>query len=356
MAVTRETLRLLDGMRISIGAHVDDVTRNLVGAWARAWDVLAASWSQAINDVLAQIEEGGGWPDQGTIERLDRVQRALAATRAHVLDLGDLAGVTVVQVLPTVAGQALGWHRALIDSQLPTPAQTRGITSAVSVVFNRVDPHAIDAIVRRSTQDIASYMRPLSSLAEESMRRRLVEGVAVGANPRAAAARMLRDVQGEFTGGLTRALNIARTEMLDVSRAATMAADKANPDLITGWIWMSALDERTCPSCWSMHGSEHKADEQGPDDHQSGRCTRASITKSWADLGFNIPEPPPLIPDAEAKFWSLPPAKQEQIMGPGRLAALKAGAPWESLTVKRSATQWRDSQAVRPVRDLLPAR
>lgn len=353
MAVTRRTLQLLDGMRIQIGAQVDDVTRTLVGAWARAWDVLAASWRQAIEDVLAEVENGQ-WPTQTVIDRLDRAQRALTATRTQVLALSDLAGVTVVQILPTMASQAVEWHRLLVDSQLPTPEQA--LHASVHVVFNRVDPQAINAIVERTTQDITSYLRPLSAQADEQLRRSLIQGVALGENPRASAASLLRNLEGDFNGGLTRALNIARTEMLDANRAASMAADKANTGLVTGWYWDAVLDERTCASCWSQHGSFHKADEQGPNDHQSGRCARVPATQSWADLGFDIPEPAPILVDAEATFWALPENKQLAIMGRQRLDLLKSGdVKWEALSVKRSSAGWRDSQAVRPVRDLLRA-
>jgi hypothetical protein len=353
VAVTRETLRLLDGMRVSVGAHVDDVTRTLVSAWARSWDVLAAAWQQAIEDVIAEVEDGR-WPSQTQIDRLDRAQRALGVTRTQVLQLGDLAGVTVIQLLPTITSQALVWQRALVESQLPTPAQLQGITSTVSVEFNRVDPHAIDAIVRRTTQDITSELATLSPDAEEAMRRRLIEGIALGDNPRAAAARMLRDVEGQFNGGLARALNVARTEMLDAHRNAGRAADLANPKLVTGWTWGAVLDTRTCPSCWSKHGEHHPADEPGPYDHQSGRCARIPDTESWSSLGFDIPEPASLLPDAESTFYALPESKQLQIMGPARLEALTSGkAQWGELSVRRTSAGWRDSHAVRPVRDLL---
>lgn len=351
MAVTRETVRLVDGLRISIGRNVDDVTRSLVAAWSRAWDVIAVAWQQAVDDAVAASTDGR-WPDRGTLERLDRAQRAFDATREQVLALADHAGVTVVQVLPGLAASVVDWHKEVIASQLP-PAGTT--STGVGIAFNRVDPRALDEIVRRTTNDIASYMKPLSDEAEASMKRSLISGVALGDNPAVAASRMVRDLQGDFNGGLSRALNIARTEMLDVGRMAAKAADLANPQLVTGWYWWADLDERTCASCWGLHGSFHPADENGPDDHQSGRCTRVPATPSWADLGFgDIAEPEPLIADAEATFYALPDSKQLQIMGPQRLELLKSGdVKWSDLAVKRESDAWRDSFAPRPVKSLL---
>src|SRR3546814_11471968 len=67
-------------------------------------------------------------------------------------------------------------------------------------------------------------------------------------------------------------------------------------------IWVAQLDRRTCPSCWSQHGSKHALDEPGPLDHQQGRCARLPVTRSWRDLGFDIDDPPSVVPDAETTF------------------------------------------------------
>lgn len=352
MAVNRETLRLLDGMRIALNAHVDDATRSLVTAWARTWDELTFAWHQAVADSITAVEDGR-WPTAGEIDRLGRVTRALAATRAGVDRLTSFTGVTVMQLVPTVVTDAETWEREMIASQFP-PA---GLTGSLSLTFNRVDARALDAIVNRTAREIASYTAPLSAEAEESMRAALVRGVAIGENPSVAAANMLDRVEGEFNGGLARALNIARTEMIDAHRLSAQQADMANPHVVTGWYWSAVLDERTCPSCWSQNGSLHPADEFGPDDHQSGRCARVPVTVSWADLGFTgIDEPASLITDAETTFNGLPDATQLRIMGPARLDALKSGrASWSDLSVKRESPGWRDSWAVRPVKDLVPA-
>lgn len=349
MAVTRETHQLVRSMRVRLARHVDDTTRSLVAAWIRAWDVVAQAWGSAAEEAVAASVDGR-WPSRTVLDRLDRAQRALDATRAQLLSLSELTGVTVVQLLPTLAAEAIDWHQQVVASQLPSG---EGISTGLSVAFNRVDPRALSAIVERTTGDVASYLQPLSADAEAAMKRALIRGVAIGDNPAVAAREMVRNLEGEFNGGLARALNIARTEMLDANRLATRAADLANPDLVTGWYWWAALDERTCPSCWVQHGSLHPADEQGPDDHQSGRCTRLTATRSWADLGFDIPEPAPIMADAQETFWSMPERKQLAVMGQARLDALRSGAvQWSDLTVKRSAEAWRDSWAVRPVKDL----
>jgi hypothetical protein len=188
------------------------------------------------------------------------------------------------------------------------------------------------------------------------MTRSLLTGVAAGDNPRAIAQAMVRRVEGGFTGGLTRALVISRSEVIDASRAAAREAHMANSDVLRGWTWHCACDRRSCPSCWAKHGNEYKLTDPGPLDHQQGRCSRTPLTKSWADLGFTVKEPPSVMPDAMATFRAMPKADQLAVMGPARLAALDSGkASWADLAQRRKTTGWRDSYGVRPVKDLLAA-
>jgi hypothetical protein len=76
-------------------------------------------------------------------------------------------------------------------------------------------------------------------------------------------------------------------------------------------------------------------------------------TKTWKELGFNIPEPADTFPDSRAWFDNLTDDTQRAIMGPERLQLLQSGAVgWDDLTVKRSTDGWRDSMHVTPVKDL----
>lgn len=108
-----------------------------------------------------------------------------------------------------------------------------------------------------------------------------------------------------------------------------------------------------CPSCWSMHGTVHPADQPGPWDHPQGRCARVPKTRTWRELGFDIDEPDDTIVNARARFFSLPDVDQRTIMGPGRLALLKSGrVDWSDIPMLRPSTGWRPSYAPRTVGDL----
>lgn len=342
MAVNRETLRLANGLRVAILATLDATDAEILRAWGNAWDELAREWDAAIADLVAASKDGR-WPSAAKIHRAKRAQAALEATREALTELAKQLPITVAEALPKTTREAADWQRRLAASQLPAAAKD----------LATVDPQALAAIVKRSTEQVTALSRPLSVQAEAAMRAALIKGVAVGDNPRTVGADMLRRVQGGFDGGRTRATMIARTEMLDAHRAASLAQNKANADVLNGWEWLSALDKRTCPACWAQHGTFHKLDERGPDGHQQCRCSRLPATQSWKSLGFNIEEPPSLMPSAQDVFSSMSREDQLAVMGKTRLDLLDSGQiDWSDLAMKRTTKGWRDSWVPTPISDL----
>lgn len=339
MAVNSHTLRISDQLRIRLDAQVNEAVRELVFAWARAWREVSPVWEAAIADLIATSKDGQ-WPTPRQVARADAARRALEAITREIVELANLTGVTVVTSAREVTEEAAEWQARLIASQYPFSEQSYDLVAQLS----RVDPVAISAIVERTTGQIEALTSPLARDAREAMRQALVRGVAIGESPRAAAARMMALSQQRFNGGLTRALTIARTEILDAHRSAAAAHHFDHDDVLTGWTWTAKLDARTCPSCWSMHGRSFALIDPGPFDHQCGRCVRMPLTRSWKALGFDIEEPPSLLPNAKAVFDQMSREDQLRVMGSVRLQALDSGAlSWRQIAVKRQTPGWRDS-------------
>jgi SPP1 gp7 family putative phage head morphogenesis protein len=346
MAVTAETLRIVDRLRRDLTVMTDAQTLALTRAWVEAWDVLAPEFQAAVVELMAGAVDGK--ISRAAVARNLRMRDALRTARTMLDELASLMQVTVSNDVGQAVLDALDGHAALIGSQLPPNAASAGVS------FTRMSPDALAAIVERTTKRIHSDTKPFPADVERIMKRQLVRGIAVGENPRATARRIMKETEGRFNGGLTRALTIARTETLDAHRAATKASEKANKTILEEWEWHAALNARTCPSCWAKHGTRHPLDEDGPNDHQNGRCARVTVTKSWKDLGFDIEEPPSLTKDAETVFNDLTPATQRDIMGAQRLELLQSGkVSWADLSTVKQTNGWRDSHTVTPLKDLL---
>ena len=343
MPVGPDTIRLVDGLRVTVLSQLDATDAAIVEAWGRAWNEIVNEWEHAVDALIAR-STGGEWPPQSVVLREQRARNALKATREALLGLAESLPVTVADVLPGHLAEQLDAHAAIITSQLPKRAGT---------VVQHLDTSQLTAIVERTAGQVTSLAWPMAARTEAAMKAALVRGVAVGDNPRAVARDMLARVGGAFEGGTARALVIARTEIISAHREAAFRQHKANSDTLRGWVWWSALDRRTCPSCFAKHGTEHTLDERGPDDHQQGRCTRIPLTKSWRDLGFNTPEPADLTPNAEDVFNRMAPEDQLAIMGRKRLDLLHSGSvSWGDLASKRTTAGWRDSWAPTSVSDL----
>ena len=347
MAVTAETLKVLDEMRKRMATMTTAQTVALTRAWVEAWDVLAPELNLAILELLAAAKNGR--VPASVVARNIRLRDTIRQARAM---LDELANTTKVQVTTDV-GQAmldaLDHHEALIRSQLPPGQAGAGIS------FTRVSPEAVAAMVERSTQSIHKFTQPLPADVERMMKQQLIRGITVGDNPRRTAGRIIKGAEGNFNGGLTRALNIARTETLDAHRAATQASEKTNTAILEEWEWHAALSGRTCPSCLAMHGTRHPITDPGPLDHPSGRCARVTVTKSWKDLGFDIEEPESLTKNAEDWYAGLTPDSQVAIMGKTRAELLANGdIAWADLATRQENPGWRPSYNATAVKDLRP--
>lgn len=349
MAVTRRTLRLLHDLRAAVGRHADNAVRDLTAAWVKAWSQLDRAWQAAIADLIAWAQANGRWPTPVELSRNRRLQRALDLTGRKLASLGDRTTTVVSAGASAAVTVTAASESAIIASQLPAAMQAQMAAQAAANML----PSALDVITARVEQAITAQTRPLSADAQAAIRRELIRGVELGSNPKDAARQMLARVNGAFEGGLTRAVNIARTEMLDAYRTTSRYAHDVNADVLGGWIWLATLQRNTCPACWAMHGTTHPLSEPGPLDHQQGRCARAPKTKTWRELGINLDEPADLTPDARAVFADLSDADQVAVMGAGRLALLKSGdVGWDDLAAQRDNPGWRTSYAPRPLRDL----
>lgn len=340
MAYSLESVSVLARLRQQLEHLADEHTRAQVARWARAWDDLAPELLAALEHVTADGEK----ITRAKLIRARRLTNALELIESRLAGLVDSSAADAIADLSGFVDAAGNATDALISSQLPPGQSVNG--------WARVDADQVDAIVARTAEQITKLSYPLASEATAAMKRELVRGMLTGANPRETARRMVvrTGAAGKaFNGGLTRALTIARTEQMDAHRAAAQVAEAENVDTLAGWTWVCAVSTRTCPACWSMHGSGHALTEPGPLGHQNCRCARVPRTKSWRELGFDIDEPKSILSSREDAFARLTPDEQAEVLGPRRFAAWRDGRyPMDDWSVRRDNPGWRPSYGVSP--------
>ncbi len=180
----------------------------------------------------------------------------------------------------------------------------------------------------------------------------LLSGVARGANPRVIA----REVARVGAGGLNRALRISRTEVIRAHREATRRTFQTNDDVLEGWRWHSALDKRTCPSCFALHGSLHRSDAR-LDSHPACRCVMIPAVLPWSDLGFpGVADRRPRVRGGTELFLERGEAFQRSVLGTDvAFQAFKSGEVMlVDFVARRADPRWgsmRYARSLRAVRE-----
>lgn len=265
-------------------------------AWLRIQEDLARLEAEYAAAKLAGLDPGWTWIYEFNRANTFRVQVEAELTRFSAFAENSIN--TEKRELLSIAGEQA---KALVERAAGT-----------TVFWDGIDTNALEALVGLTQTDspVHSLLLSISAEGAEAAEAALVQNMLQGNNPRL-VAQELRKVLGTV---LSRALTIARTETLRAHRVATRANYQANKDLVSGWIWHSSADRRTCACCWAMHGTQHGLDET-LDGHPNCRCAMVPILYS---ISFEVTLGSQL-------FDKLKPVEQIGILGPSKFAAWKDG-------------------------------
>ncbi len=326
-AVERFRGELLRGER----AVASDIIRAYGQAWQRlrveietltrryyetqdAGEEVRPSWlfqKRRLDSLLAQVET----------ELSVVMQSAEASVRAQQLEVVTAAGRHVEELARLGAGR-------------------RG--AAVTVNWNRLPVEALSSLVGFSADGspLGELLGKLPGEAGQAVRRGLIEGLALGQNPRQIA----RNIRGDLGGNLARALTISRTEVLRSYRESTHQNYLANSEVLDGWIWLAAKQARTCIACLMLDGTIHPLSERLVD-HPNGRCVPCPIVK-----GAELPRR-----QTGAQWLEKQPEDvQRRVLGDASYEAWKAGAvDLADFVGRKTSREWGTTRYARSLSDIL---
>lgn len=247
---------LLRNERVAASAMV----REYGAVWQRVKVQLDALAKQ-----IDDARKAGEQIEPSWLFRRNRLQSLLAQVEQEIARFADYAEPALREQQRQAIEAAQRHAEQLVLMQLPE----------VTMSWSRLPGEAVtDLIGFTEAGPLRELLDKLGPQTSEGFRRALIESVAVGHNPRETARR----VRKEFSIGLARALRISRTEQLRSYREATRRNYEANSDIIEGWIWLAAKQDRTCPMCLAMDGTFHKLNER-LNDHPNGRCAMVPVVK-----------------------------------------------------------------------------
>ena len=181
MTVNRRTLAELLAQQKTLDAIQDDQQRTLAARWAKTWDRLESELRTRTLEIVQLGDDVG----------VDAIVRHIKASRALSDVTGQLTSLLATsQAMSRSNAQAMiaraaSDQQALIATQLPP-----GFTLSLM----RHDPGQLEAIVKRTLDQITVRHYYLNQRATESMKQALANAVAIGDNPVTAAEHMVKAV------------------------------------------------------------------------------------------------------------------------------------------------------------------
>ena len=290
----------------------------MVDTYGHAWQRL----KYQLDALTAQIEEAkaaGVDVSPSWLFQQERYKALLAQTEQEIAQFARFADSSIKQQQQEAIAAAQENAKQLTLLGLgDSPEAARLLTS-----WNRLPVESLQSLVGTLADGspLSSLLSQLGPAAAAGAKKALTNGVALGMNPRAIARELRQDAGLQ----LTRALTIARTEVLRSYRQASLDSYQANDDVVEGWIWTASLSGRTCAMCLAMHGTRHSLEEVFGS-HPNCRCCPVPITKSWEALGLpEVGDLPDDVVSGEAWFESQDAQTQQQILGPAKYAAYSSG-------------------------------
>lgn len=206
----------------------------------------------------------------------------------------------------------------------------------------QLNPAAVENVVSlaRAGQPLGELMSLAYGNAADGMVTELVQGIALGRNPRD-TARLMR------TDGLSRGYSHTELVARDMhNRSYRMASQEQyrQSGVVSRFIRLAAKAENTCLACLALDGEIYDVEEL-MEVHPQDRCTMVP----WVD---GIPRVQ--FQTGAQWFAGLPADQQRAMMGPTRHDAWQAGDfQFSQMATRRDNDTWGPSAVVTPLRDLL---
>lgn len=173
--------------------------------------------------------------------------------------------------------------------------------------------------------------RAFHSKVRQELRISLNDGLEHGHSTRRIVEAMKAKLPEGYVKAEREMTTLARTYIQAANVGAQELCYKANEDVIKGYRRVGALDNRTCLTCAILDGKKYYGAQKRPKlpQHPRCRCIYLPITKSFEELGLDIPEF-----EEEARHWAI---REDGSIGTGGKKVIKHG------TIKGTYRDWYES-------------
>lgn len=326
-------IQVMKEFKRALLAYEEAQVARMVRAWMTVDRALARD-IEALAEEIARLRSAGEVVTEARLYRLSRYQSLVAQIQAEIARYERAAEHLILEAQEDLARMGIRHAQGAIRAMY----QTFG----VHVAFNRLPVRAVEYLVGLTADGGPLFgllqQRALAPAAVEGLTNTLIEAVTRGWNPR----RTARAMQDGLTGGLQKALVIARDQQLRVYR---MASDQQYREsgVVSAKRRVAAKDGRTCLACLAMDGELIPVGMEMYD-HTQGRCTAIPVVEGLPPLSWQYgPE----------WFAGLPAERQREMMGAKRYEMWRDGAfDFRDLATPTYDPVWGRGLAVTPLSQL----
>lgn len=277
---------------------------------------------------IAELAAAGQTITPAKLAQMARYQDLLVQVRAEVARYAGQAAQTIAAEQAALAQLAL------------TQAQ-RALLAQIGLTFSLLPTAAVEAMIGLTAAGSPLYDVLLATWpdAVDALTKSLVNGTALGWNPRK-TARAMRDGVDK---ALERMLTIARSEQLRVYRHATLEGYRQS-GAVRGYKRICAKQERTCIACLVEDGRFYELANEFSD-HVNGRCAAVPCVRNRND---------PQWETGRTWFEGLDDEAQQRIMGRETWEHWRDGDfDLDDMVVRTEHDVWGPGLQVRSPEDLL---
>jgi SPP1 gp7 family putative phage head morphogenesis protein len=183
------------------------------------------------------------------------------------LNLADLAGQTIPATQQIAIDQALARAQALAVAQAPTLQDA----ARIAVDWTALNRDAVADLVGTMSDGspLDEWFKQFVPDSVQVVRDTLLDGVARGIN----AEDLGRALADATDLPLQRAMTVSRTETMRAYRSASIRSYQANDDVLDGWTWSAAHDDKTCNACLAKSGDDFPLTTSFMPTHPRCRCS-----------------------------------------------------------------------------------
>lgn len=287
MPITPKVMEYADQFRQQLLANERKAASAMVRYYGAGWRRVNDETVKVVRQLQAKMDAGEELTDYD-LRKYEGLVSLRNQIESELTKFSEFAGNTIKQQQSEAIISAYLHSEELIKVSLPVLTSSDGGDYPVALSFYKMPNEAVEALVGFLADGsplntlIGGYMGETANGFMDT----LVTGLIAGDGPRKTA----RDLRAAYGMGLTKALQISRTETMRAYRTAAHYQYEQNSDILKGWRRNAAKNERTCMTCIALDGKFYQLNEI-MDDHVNGRCAMIPVTKTYAELGIDAPEP-----------------------------------------------------------------